>query len=175
MIRHIMSRHIDDPVPLMRALQQLSAQSRQCDLASIYFHLGRDLGSRHLLQSEPADMQIAVRLDRKQGRRAQRVIRIGIRIQDAMPRTLGWMRREPFGEISGGKLVGRQIELKHTSWSRARNGARNDGRSGTRNDNWAGGWSGAMAGRRNFPTPMSASRPRGNLIHSYCVRIESYG
>src|SRR5467141_161969 len=122
-----MTRYINNPVPLMRALQQLSPKSGQCDLASIYFHLRRNLGSRHLLQSEPVDMQVAVRLDRKQRRRSQRLIRTRIGIQDAVPRTLGRTRRQPFGEISGGKLVGRQIELKHTSWSRARNNARNDG------------------------------------------------
>src|ERR1700732_4371643 len=104
-----MTRYINDPVPLMRALQQLSAQGGQCDPASIYVYLRRNLRSRHPLQSEPADMQVAVRLDRKQGRWAQRFIRIRIGIQDAVPRTLGRMWCEPFGEISGRKLVSRQI------------------------------------------------------------------
>src|ERR1700730_9938809 len=149
----------------MRTLQQLSAQSRQCDLASIYFYLRRNLGSRHLLQSEPADMQVAVCLDRKQRRRARRIIRI--RIQDAVPGTLRWMRREPFGEISGRKLVGRQIELKHTNW--------NGGGCGVRNDARTGDWRRAMAGCCNSATPMSAPRPRGNLIHPYGIRIESDG
>src|SRR5260370_24559776 len=163
MIRYIMIGYINDPVPLMRALQQLSAQRRQRDLASINFHLRRNLGSRHLLQPEPADMQVAMCLDRKQRRRAQRIIGTGIRIgiQDAVPRTLGRMRREPFGEISGRKLVGHEIELKHTSW----NDTRDDGRSG--------GWGGAprrrMPGGCNFAATMTASRPRTNLRPAYRV------
>src|ERR1035441_1326361 len=144
-----MSRCINRPVPLMRTLQQLCAQSRQYDLASFHFHLRRNLSGEHLLQFEPADMQVAMRLNREKWRRALR--RIGIGIQDAVPREFGGMRREPFGEISGRKLVGRKIELKHASWSRA------------------------MTRRCNPAAPMSASGTRRNLLHPYRVRSESHG
>ena len=81
----------------MRALKQLRAQRLQCDLASIHFHLRRNLGGEGLLQSQSPDVQIAVRLNRQQRRAALRRVkeleRIGI--QDAIPRTLSRMRREP--------------------------------------------------------------------------------
>src|SRR5258708_3609265 len=146
-----MTRYINNPVPLMRALQQLSPKSGQCDLASIYFHLRRNLGSRHLLQSEPVDMQVAVRLDREQRRRSQRIIRTRIGIQDAVPRTLGPMRREPFGEISGRKLVGCQIELKHTTW--------NGGEGGAPNHPPTDHWRRATAGGCEAPTPQPSPPP----------------
>src|SRR5260370_41856544 len=139
----------------MCALQQLPAQSRQGDFASIHVHLRRNLGGAHLLQSKPANLQVAVRLNREEGRKAPRVVRIeigiGTGIQDAVPRTFGRMRREPFGEISGRKLVSREIELKYTRWN------------------------GAMPCSRNPATPVSASDASGNLIPSPHVRRKRQG
>src|SRR5713226_7180742 len=85
------------------------------------------------------------------------------------------MRREPFGEISRRKLVGREIKLKHT--------VRSDARSEAWRSGWNGGWSGVRSGActgtmprcRNPAAPMSASRPGRNLVHPNRVRIARHG
>ena len=55
----------------MRALQQLCAESVECDLASIDFDCGHNLGGEHLLQFESSDVQGAAGLNCKQGRKIQ--------------------------------------------------------------------------------------------------------
>src|SRR5271168_3026911 len=57
---------INRPTPLIFALQQLSAQCSECDDASLHFNLRRHLGDHRFLESKSADVQMALRFDRKQ-------------------------------------------------------------------------------------------------------------
>src|SRR5271155_1415934 len=61
------------------------------------------------------------------------------------------MRRKPFGEIRGGELVSREVELEETIRGRA------------------------MPWRRDSASPMCASGARGNLLHRDRIRSESHG
>ena len=63
--------------------------------------------------------------------------------QNAIPRSLGGLRCEPFGEILRRDLIGGEIELKHAAGSNA------------------------MTRRRDSAAPMRVSRARGNLLHQH--------
>src|SRR5258708_23645878 len=109
----------------MCALQQVTAQSSKCDLASIHFHLRCNLSRRHIPQSESADMQGTARLNGEKRRAA-----LGFAgVQNAVPRMPCRTRRKPLGKVPSRKLVAPEIELKRAVRHDRPNDGRNDARS----------------------------------------------
>src|SRR5208282_1139447 len=155
----------------MLAFEQLSVQSCQRNPAAIHLHLRINLSRHHFLEKEPAHMQIALSLDRQQGRAAFRLLRT----EEPVPRTFGGMRREPFQQIGGRKLVGGKVKMKRATLQESNR----RGNVRTRVRTPVLGKAGQSIGRAltrycYSASPIGISRARGNLLQRYRLRSESH-